>query len=185
MTFDYAFDVNRIRTTLLLVCLTACGCAERNSVREDIGGGMLLSSLSPDSGRPEHIPADGPSLRGLYRGGWDALVIGVPSYGITVHPTYATQWRQTDATHRQRNEYPNASSALEEFGDQTYEQQLEAWAAPFLYFGDFLMIAPRMVMQNPARPVTNDNERYARSPMGVAREAKSKTVRTESVQKDK
>ena len=167
----------RISTSIALLALTSFGCAERNSVREDIGGGIMLPSLSPDPGRAEHIPADGPSLNGLHRGGWDSVVIGVPSYGITVHPTYATQWRQTDATHRQRNEYPNASSALEEFGDQTYEQQLEAWAAPLLYFGDFLMIAPRMVMKDPTKPVTNDNERYARSPMGVAREAKPKPAR--------
>lgn len=133
---------------------------------------MTLPSLSPDPGRAEHIPEDGPSLTGLHRGDWEPVVIGVPSYGVTVFPTYTTQWRETNATHRQRNEYPNASSALEEFGDQTYEQQLEAWAAPLVYFGDFLMIAPRMVMRNPARPMTNTDDRYARSPMGVAREAK-------------
>lgn len=144
------------------------GCVESNSTRMDIGGGVDLPSLSLADERPENRPDDGPSATGLARTNWRTVTVTAPVYGVASHPTYRTEWRMTATTHRQRGgEYPTASTALEETGGTMWDQRYEAFAAPFVYVGDLVMLVPRMVMTSPTSEVRETQAVYSRAPVGT------------------
>ncbi|MFZ4575299.1 MAG: hypothetical protein ACOYN0_12930 [Phycisphaerales bacterium] len=151
-----------------LCLLSLVGCAPSNSTRTDIGARIELPSLKVGDERPELMPDDAPSAPTLSRAHWQHLVVEVPPYSLCSNPTYTTQWRPTDSTHRQRSgQYPTASTALEESGGTAWEQRAEGAAAPFVYAWDALLLLPRMVMTPPWREVPAASETYARSPTGT------------------
>ncbi|MEM1166592.1 MAG: hypothetical protein AAGI30_09925 [Planctomycetota bacterium] len=64
-------------------------------------------------------PATGPSVTGLDRSGWQTTVIVVPVDEVSDIPTLRIPpVRFTDATARQRGEFPNAFSAVTPVSDQ-------------------------------------------------------------------
>lgn len=97
------------------------------------------------------------------------MVVGVPVYGVATNPTYTTQYRLTDETHRQRGEFPSAASSLDQFGDTQNEMRTEALAAPFVYVGDIILLIPRMIIQSPATEVRGPERVYARTDPGTSR----------------
>lgn len=156
-----------------LICLTVLsGCIASNE-RPDIGRGVNLPSLSESAARPEGKINDGPSLTGLARNNWKPTVLESPVYGIATKPVYTSQVDFTDETHRQKEgQHPNASTALELYGDTFWSQRAEAAASPFVFAYDLVLMPYRMVMQPPWKDVNHSQLPYERGDFTKQRKAK-------------
>ena len=163
------------RSTVLvgLICVTVLsGCIASNE-RPDIGRGIDLPSLSESAARPEGKVNDGPSLTGLARYNWKPTVLESPVYGIATKPVYTSEVDFTDETHRQKDgQHPNASTALELYGDTFWSQRAEAAASPFVFAYDLVLMPYRMVMQPPWKDVSHTQLPYQRGDFTKQRTAK-------------
>lgn len=167
------------------LAVLASGCVDSND-RLTVGDTLVVESVTPpamvDADTAPSAPRadDGPSVVGLDRSNWPSREFSVPFDGTRHHPHYHGELAFTDATARQRNEYPTLSSSLDldgaetgrQFQDGVDQQFDESWwarlgevaAMPFFALGEGLLIVPKLVGEPQALEEWSPSEPYERSP---------------------
>lgn len=120
--------VVRIAPVASVLLAAAAGCARNDRLSIGDLDQELTVRLHAVSERDPLSPATGPSVSGLDRSGWETTVVVVPVDEVSDFPTLRMPAaRFTDATARQRGEFPNAFSAVTPVSDQ-HDQVAEAGA---------------------------------------------------------
>lgn len=167
------------------LAILAGGCVDSND-RLAVGDTLIVESVTPppvievDAAPSAPRADDGPSLTGLDRSNWTAREFAVPFDGTRHHPHYRGTLALTDATARQRNEYPTLASSLElddadtgrqfrggieqQFDDSWWARLGEVATMPFFALGEGLLIVPKLVGEPQALEEWSPSEPYERSP---------------------
>jgi hypothetical protein len=154
----------------LMAALAGCVTTANDRLTEGHGPAAYQpEALTRESGRagrldpPPPVAKSSPaSLAGLDRSNWTPTPVVTPVDGVAHHPLYTQHLILTDATARQRREYPTAETALE-LTQGSGEAQ--AWEAPRQHleaFRDLLLGLPRLFWQAPWRVRWSPDESYAR-----------------------
>ncbi|MGP1272168.1 MAG: hypothetical protein ACTS22_02425 [Phycisphaerales bacterium] len=165
-------------TTLALLAFgsTAIGCATEDNLRLVLGDEVTLASLPPKvpepvldaDGDPAARPAprdDQPSIDGLARSDFVPTDFIVPIDGTRHQPEATRPLRLTDATARQRGEFPTAAEATQTGGREGRRQQaLEMLAAPFWAFGEALIMPAALIIDPFFETVSSPDALPGRSP---------------------
>ena len=91
---------------------------------------MYKAAILIDGGEPPPVYSDAPSIVGLSRNHWQHTTVSVPVDGLASKPTFATKHLKTNATARQRGQYPTDMTALELDGDTGWTQVGETVMSP-------------------------------------------------------
>jgi hypothetical protein len=170
--------VARAALALLLVSGGAAGCAISRNDRVTIGdeehGAAVLEALAPSDATPivgEPVgPAQrqvSPSVLDVDRTNWGATELLVPVDGTWHRRELSTHLDFTNATARQRNEFPTAENALELWGDLDAQTQEGLLALPYSIL-DAILIVPRAFYQHPWI-TRSPNVPYERNPWPATR----------------
>jgi hypothetical protein len=142
--------------TASLIALVLAGCATPQNDRLTIGRGVQLEvfypaeqALAPEGGAV--LAEQTPTLVLVVRSNWEPTAIVVPVDGTAHRPLWHQRVHLTDATSRQRNEYPSPLSALELTGGSESQQQVEALANTGMAALDALLFLPSVVIYPPWR----------------------------------
>lgn len=144
-----------------LFALALAGCATINNDRTTVRG-ETLTAIDESVAR-EYTQAEGPSVLGPNRDNWEETTVVVAVDTTQHHPNLTNGGPDfTDATPRQRGEYPTAFSALS-LGADTDAQVAEAFAGPFFAAWDVVMAIPRLIAQG-GEVQTSPRRWYERAP---------------------
>lgn len=160
---------------LLAGAAFVAGCVDSNN-RTVIGRGaegvVLESFTAPEFHDPKGGPSwgdDHPSLIGLDRDHWAKREFLVPVDGTRHRPTYAMPVHYTDATPRQRREYPTLLSSLsldgsDAEGDADDDRITEALVGPLDALWELILIPLRLIVEPQTLIQISPSESYQRRP---------------------
>jgi hypothetical protein len=135
---------------------------------------VQLPGVADNNTRPD-APArsDKASLAGagsrLNRAHWEPVPVVVPVDGVDGLPTYSRHHAFTDATARQRGEFPTPISALELGGDSLEARRDEALFAPLDSFAQALLVLPRFFFVQPWDTTRHEPQQYWMAPSSAQR----------------
>lgn len=153
------------------------GCVDANN-RLSLGAGdqqLQLDSLTnaqplagvdgnPPSDDVFNRPDDVPTTTSIDRSSWDRQTVLVP-VDYTLHrPHYRIPWSATDKTHRERNEFPTALTALEMEHMSANQQSLEGAIAPIFAFVELAAIPFRLITEPQCLEWRSPDVGYGRMP---------------------
>jgi hypothetical protein len=166
---------SHLAIALMLLLLPACRVQE--NARTSLGtpgtpNSAEFASLGAGS-RPETSrEPDAPSLAGpnqLSRAHWDVASVVVPADSIHGYRTYARTRLWSDATARQRGDYPTPATALDSGDGWDTDSALETLASGPGSLYDGVLILPRMLFVSPREPVRHYPSGVWRAPAHTAR----------------
>lgn len=159
--------MKRLATSLLgLSCLLFQGCISPANDRDTIGRSLRLEALDPPKAAPAQVIPAGlvsPSVASVERDNWAKTEFIVPVDGTAHNPTYNRRSIATDKTHRQRELYPTAMTALELASGSEGQQQREAFRNVIKGVSDIVFLPFRMLRRAPWRTDASPDAAYARS----------------------
>lgn len=143
-------------------------CVDSNS-RTTIGETVVLPAMEPSPPVPAQYSQDAPSTAHLDRGTWQPTIFLVPVDGTHHRPTYADPLFLTDATRRQRGEFPTIESALDldgsEFGPEASQERFsEGVLVPARAFLDAVAMPVRLVGEPQTWELVSPKFDYQRRP---------------------
>ncbi len=172
-----------IRTSVLLAAVAAAvaaplaGCTQGNNTAT-IGDDLRLPALSDTPPRRETaIRDDAPSVTSMARAHWGTTPFVVPVDGVAAKPTYTALRQRTDATARQRGDFPTALTALELDGETRAVRWREAGVSPLWTMWDLVAMPYRMYQRPPTEEVASQLDWYARAQPQTPRRTPGAAVR--------
>jgi hypothetical protein len=161
--------------SLFAFAATLTACRTVGNDRSNLGdaashSAVRLTDIHGAGTRAETPRADdGTSLAGLSRAGWSRQTIAAPVEGTNAYRRYTRNYQITEATSRQRGDFPTPLSALELTGATRDGQVLEVLAAGPHAFYEGAVLVPRMFFVRPCEEVRATPSDRWRAPVSTLR----------------